>query len=316
MNKALIALPLVLLGACSGPRSNGSSTSINSQAAPDLATVLEGQASTDSSFGWFGNALMQSSISERMSSGESFTVLAVRDRDLTGLGSEYFTSTLSPQQFETVISFHVLVGNVSGRELQSETSFATLSGQRLFVSNWGGDVEVYTRGADGSRTSSATVVATDVAFDRGVVHFIDRPLEPATQTMGDMLRATGGFEYLLAAAQITGADAILEQPGPFTFFAPTNDAFQSLVPWFDPSSLDNPEKLRAPLLALLQQHLVAGRTYSDQFATGTLTSVGGGQVEVGYKKREFRFDGASIISSDIETSNGVIHVVDGVFSGN
>jgi uncharacterized surface protein with fasciclin (FAS1) repeats len=316
MNKALIALPLVLLGACSGPRSNASSTSINSQAAPDLAAVLEGQASTDSSFGWFGNALMQSSISERMPSGESFTVLAVRDRDLTGLGSEYFTSSLSPQQFETVISFHVLVGNVSGRELQSETSFETLSGQRLFVSNWGGDVEVYTRGADGSRTSSATVVATDVAFDRGVVHFIDRPLEPATQTMGDMLRTTGGFEYLLAAAQITGADVILEQAGPFTLFAPTNEAFQSLAPWFDPASLDNPEQLRAPLLALLQQHLVTGRTYSDQFATGTLTSVGGGSVEVSYKKRDFRFDGASIVSSDIETSNGVIHVVDGVFSGN
>lgn len=316
MNKALIALPLVLLGACSGPRSNGSSTSINSQAAPDLAAVLEGQASTDSSFGWFGNALMQSAIAERMSNGESFTVLAVRDRDLTGIGSEYFTSALSPQQFETVIAFHVLVGSVSGRELESETSFETLSGQRLFVSNWGGDVEVYTRGADGSRTSSATVIATDVAFDKGVVHFIDRPLEPATQSMGEMLRANGGFEYLLAAAQITGTDVILDQPGPFTLFAPTNEAFQSLVPWFDPTSVGDMDELSAALLPILQQHLFAGRTYSDQFATGTLTSVGGGSVEVSYKKRDFRFDGAGIETSDIETSNGVIHVVDGIFSGN
>lgn len=316
MNKALIALPLVLLGACSGPRSNGSSTSINSQAAPDLAAVLEGQASSDSSFGWFGNALMQSAISDRMENGESFTVLAVRDRDLTGIGSEYFTSSLSPEQFETVISFHVLVGNVSGRELQSETSFETLSGQRLFVSNWGGDVEVYTRGSDGSRTSSATVIATDVAFDKGVVHFIDRPLEPSTMTMGEMLRTTGGFEYLLAAAQITGANVILEQPGPFTLFAPTNEAFQSLVPWFDPNNVGDVDDLAQMLLPILQQHLFAGRTYSDQFATGTLTSVGGGHVEVSYKKRNFRFDGASVETSDIETSNGVIHVVDGMFSGN
>jgi uncharacterized surface protein with fasciclin (FAS1) repeats len=203
---------------------------------------------------------------------------------------------------------------VSGRDLQSETSFETLSGQRLFVSNWGGEVEVYTRGADGSRTSSAKVVSTDTPFDLGVVHFIERPLEPTTHSLGDMLRAAGGFEYLLAACEIAGTSDFLEHEGPYTLFAPTNEAFQQLAPWFDPASRGNQAALRAPLIQLLSRHLVQGRTYSDQFATGSFDTVGG-DIQVEFKKRAFRFDGAGVVRSDIETRNGVIHVVDGLFTG-
>lgn len=314
MKKTTLVLPLVLLASCSGARN--AAQPVNVQAAPDFATVVEGRGKAEGSFSWFANALTNSHVVDRMQKGREYTLIAVRDRDLGGLGTTYFQDGLSQEELETVLAFHVLPGRITSADLARETSFETLSGQQLFVSNWGGDVEVYTRGANGTRTSSATIVESDLQFDYGVVHFVDHPLVPATDDMRTILEEAGDFSWFLAAVDVVGGQELLTGDGPFTLFAPTDAAFRNEVgSWFDPTNWDGSPSVKARLLDVLQRHLFPGRIYSNDFATGTMTSVGGGRVDVEFRSRTFNFGGARVTRSDIETRNGIVHVVDRVIGG-
>ena len=139
MNKTLIALPVVLLAACSSPRKQDiDSTAVGVQAAPGLATMICGEGRAERSFGTFGSAVLSSGIFYCADPWDEYTLIAVRDRDLAGFGREL--QAYGPSELRTILEFHVLPGRIGSQMLSSDTSFDTLSGQRLFVSNWGGEV--------------------------------------------------------------------------------------------------------------------------------------------------------------------------------
>ena len=123
--------------------------------------------------------------------------------------------------------------------------------------------------------------------------------------------SAGSFETLVAAVQAAGLVETLQGEGPFTVFAPTDDAFAKL-PEGTVESLLLPEN-REKLVAVLTYHVVPGRLMAkDVVGQSYLKTVQGEKIKIQVKDGQAWADKARIIKTDIETSNGVIHVIDAV----
>jgi len=121
----------------------------------------------------------------------------------------------------------------------------------------------------------------------------------------------GSFNTLVAAVKAAGLVEALQGPGPFTVFAPTDEAFSKL-PAGTVENLLKPEN-KSKLVAILTYHVVPGKVMSQDIA-GKKTmakSVEGSEIDVD-ATRGVMVDNAKVVKADIETSNGVIHVIDTV----
>ncbi len=127
----------------------------------------------------------------------------------------------------------------------------------------------------------------------------------------DTAVSAGSFTTLVAAVKAAGLVDVLKGDGPYTVFAPTDDAFAAL-PAGTVESLLKPEN-KDQLVAVLTYHVVPGTVFSADLAGKTLAAktVQGQSVAIDATNGVF-VDGARVISADIETSNGVIHVIDQV----
>lgn len=127
----------------------------------------------------------------------------------------------------------------------------------------------------------------------------------------DTAVAAGSFKTLVAAVQAAGLEETLRSEGPFTVFAPTDEAFAAL-PAGTVDTLLKPEN-KDQLVAVLTYHVVAGKTKSKDLAGKTLDveTVNGEKVSVD-GTNGVTVNGANVVKADIWTSNGVIHVVDAV----
>ncbi len=121
----------------------------------------------------------------------------------------------------------------------------------------------------------------------------------------------GSFKTLVAAVKATGLVATLEGTGPFTVFAPNDDAFAKL-PKATLDDLLKPEN-KAKLTAILTYHVVSGKVMSKSLAgkTTKAKSVQGAELSIDATK-DVMVEKAKVLKADIETSNGVIHVIDTV----
>jgi uncharacterized surface protein with fasciclin (FAS1) repeats len=122
----------------------------------------------------------------------------------------------------------------------------------------------------------------------------------------------GSFTTLVAAVQAAGLVETLKSEGPFTVFAPTDDAFAAL-PEGTVATLLLPEN-KDQLIAILTYHVVPAKVMSSELAgqQANVLTVQGDRVFVDGTGHGVTVDGANVIAADIETSNGVIHVIDAV----
>ena len=124
----------------------------------------------------------------------------------------------------------------------------------------------------------------------------------------DTAAAAGTFKSLAAALQAAGLVQTLKGPGPFTVFAPTDEAFAK-IPKAD---LDALLKDKPKLTAVLTYHVFAGNAGSaDLKQLKDLSTVQGGRIKIDASKG-LKVDGATVIKPDVPASNGVIHVIDTV----
>ncbi|TVP42102.1 MAG: fasciclin domain-containing protein [Gemmatimonadales bacterium] len=125
----------------------------------------------------------------------------------------------------------------------------------------------------------------------------------------DVAAQAGSFETLLAAAAAAGLVETLDTGGPFTLFAPTDEAFAALPAGTLESLLADPDALRDILL----YHVVSGRvTASDVAALNQATSLQGGSLQIMVHNGSVMVNDATVTATDIEASNGIIHVIDTV----
>ncbi len=128
------------------------------------------------------------------------------------------------------------------------------------------------------------------------------------ETIVDVAKSTGSFETLLAAAGAAGLADTLASEGPFTVFAPTDEAFAKLPEGTVEALIADPEKLKSILL----YHVVPGKVLaSDVVKLKTADSALGQALTIGTSEGVM-IDGATVVKADVMASNGVIHVIDSV----
>jgi uncharacterized surface protein with fasciclin (FAS1) repeats len=123
----------------------------------------------------------------------------------------------------------------------------------------------------------------------------------------DTAVAAGKFNTLAAALQAAGLVDTLKGPGPFTVFAPTDEAFAK-IPKAD---LDALLKDKAKLSAVLTYHVVPGKVMAKDVKAGKVKTVQGSELTLG-TTGGVTVDAAKVIQADIVADNGVIHVIDSV----
>ncbi len=127
----------------------------------------------------------------------------------------------------------------------------------------------------------------------------------------DTAVGAGSFKTLAAALQAAGLVDTLKGKGPFTVFAPTDDAFAKL-PEGTVESLLKPEN-KAKLTSILTYHVVAGNVMAkDVVKLKSAKTVQGSEVSIAVEDGKVKVDDATVMKTDIECSNGVIHVIDSV----
>jgi len=148
--------------------------------------------------------------------------------------------------------------------------------------------------------------ASTVSFS--MVQAADAPAAP-----GDIVAVASGadnFKTLVAAIKAAGLVETLQGVGPFTVFAPTDDAFAQL-PEGTLADLLKPEN-KAKLAAILAYHVVPAKVMAADVKTMKAKTVNGAELSIKVEDGNVMVDGAKVIKTDIAAANGVIHVIDAV----
>ena len=136
-------------------------------------------------------------------------------------------------------------------------------------------------------------------------------MKSETKDIVDTAIGAGSFTTLVAAVAAAGLVETLRGEGPFTVFAPTDEAFAKL-PVGTVESLLLPES-KEKLIAVLTYHVVAGKVLaSDVVKLKSAKTVNGKEVSIKFSDKGVMVDAAKVVTTDIEASNGVIHVIDSV----
>ncbi|MBC8405634.1 MAG: fasciclin domain-containing protein, partial [Planctomycetes bacterium] len=145
----------------------------------------------------------------------------------------------------------------------------------------------------------AQIVKANIECSNGVIHVIDRVILPTTEDLVAVALADGSFKTLAAALQAASLVETLRGEGPFTVFAPTDQAFAKL-PQGTIAMLLKPEN-KAKLAAVLTYHVVPGRIMLNQaLQAGTATTIQGGLLPVYYKDSAAMIGESKILQANIE----------------
>ncbi len=137
--------------------------------------------------------------------------------------------------------------------------------------------------------------------------------DPPTQNIVEIAQGNPDFSTLVTAVSAAGLVDTLSGPGPFTVFAPTNDAFAALPAGTLDTLLADPT---GQLTDILKLHVISGAVSSEQAiaaAGGTVETLGG-PVTVELRGSDLYVGGAKVVTTDIQATNGVIHVIDAVIT--
>jgi uncharacterized surface protein with fasciclin (FAS1) repeats len=133
--------------------------------------------------------------------------------------------------------------------------------------------------------------------------------EQEAASIFETLQADARFTTLVTALEAAGLDDELATGGPFTLFAPTNAAFEALPAGVLDAVLADPDLLEAVLL----YHVASGTTLSTDLSDGqSITTLQGATLSVSISGSTVEINDATVTQADLDTSNGAIHVLDGV----
>jgi transforming growth factor-beta-induced protein len=231
--------------------------------------------------------------------GGPFTVFAPTDAAFTRIPAAVRTAvTTDKELLATVLTYHVVEGELNAADLQDGQQLMTLAGAPLTVKVDGDAVFI----------NGNQVAAADVAASNGVIHVMSDVLLPPIGDIIDVATTLPGFDTL--AGLVTDADLVdtLRGEGPFTVFAPPNAAFEAL-PAATLSAVSSDLDL---LTTVLTYHVVPGLLTTADLEEGTYTTVAGVDLEVTKSDGRTFVNGVEIVVQNVLASNGIIHVIGGV----
>ena len=248
-------------------------------------------------------ALEATGLDDALKGPGPFTVFAPTDAAFAALPDGTVEALLGDLDALTrILKYHVAAGEVPASEVVKldGKSAETIGGELVWIELKDGKVYV----------NDAEVIITDIYASNGIIHVIDAVLVP--MDIVETASADDRFETLVAAVGAAGlADALSAPNGPYTVFAPTDDAFAAL-----------PEGTVGALLAdipalqrVLKYHVASGLLPASEVVKldgKSAETIGGELVWIELKDGKVYVNDAEVIITDVKTSNGIIHVIDAV----
>lgn len=247
-------------------------------------------------------AVIAANLAETLSGDGPFTVFAPTDDAFAALPDGTIEALLGDPQgaLTDILLYHVLGAQVLSTDLVDGQTAMTLNGDELTVSITN----------DGVFINNAQVTVADITTDNGVVHVIDAVLIPPTTTVVDVIVNSPDHNTLETAVLAAGLETALSGDGPFTVFAPTDDAFAALPAELLNALLNDPQGL---LTNVLLYHVLAAEALSTDLMDGmTATTLLGADITVSINNDGVFINDAQVTVADIQTDNGVVHVIDAV----
>ena len=248
-----------------------------------------------------------------------FTVFAPTNAAFAALPKGVLANLLKPANkagLDDVLTYHVLGDEVHSQKFLDGEMLRTLEQKYVTVRIAGKDILI----------NSAKVTTADVQASNGVIHIIDAVLlpssappspgpspspAPGSQNIVQLAQATPDLSTLVTALGAASLVQTLEGAGPFTVFAPTNEAFQNL-PAGALANLLKP-KNKAKLVDILTFHVVAGDIHAKDILDGErIKTVEGMYIMAAVNESGVFLNNAKVTTADVNASNGVVHIIDEV----
>lgn len=225
----------------------------------------------------------------------TFTVFAPTNEAFSQLSSV-------PEDLKPVLLYHVMGSTVYSDQVTT--------GYAKTISTYSNNpMDIYINTASGVKiNNSATVVAVDVVGTNGVIHVIDKVLLPPS-VVGIAIN-NSSFSSLVSAVVKAGLAETLSGVGPYTVFAPTNDAFSALFTALGVNGIDD---LTAEQLSpILLYHVVSGNVLSNTLTNGNVPTLQGSDIAVNIGKGVVLNGNTNVVLADVQGTNGVVHAIDKV----
>jgi uncharacterized surface protein with fasciclin (FAS1) repeats len=233
---------------------------------------------------------------------------------------EDFDTTEERALLASILTYHVVAAEAFSTDLSDGQTLATVNGASITI-NLNGGVFI-----EDATDTDAEVTSADIDASNGVVHIINKVLLPQTvidainaldiPTIVDLAGENEDLSSLVGALIASNLVDTLNGDGPFTVFAPTNEAFTAFLKANNFNSLDDiPEDL---LNDVLLNHVVSGDNPSSSLSTGyisSLSTAGAGDRNLSLfvnTEGGVSVNGVNVSGADNEASNGVVHIVDAV----
>ena len=250
-------------------------------------------------------AVVAAGLVETLSGDGPFTVFAPTDAAFALLPEGLIDQLLEDPtgDLTTILTHHVHSGNVLSTDLINGMMVPTLAGTELTVSLMDSMVLI----------DNANVSIADIETENGVVHVIDAvlvPEEDQSTTVVDVVVNSENHTILEAAVVAAGLVETLSGDGPFTVFAPTDAAFALLPEGLIDQLLEDPT---GDLTTILTHHVHSGNVLSTDLINGMMVpTLAGTELTVSLMDSMVLIDNANVSIADIETENGVVHIIDAV----
>jgi len=249
-------------------------------------------------------AVIAADLDVPLSGDGPFTVFAPTDDAFNALPADALDILLMDPtgDLARVLLYHVLGSEVMSTDLMDGMTSTTLLGQDITVSITGTTVMI----------NDATVTVTNIPATNGVVHVLDAVLSPPASTIVDVVVNSPVHTTLETAVIAAELDDDLSGDGPFTLFAPTDDAFDALPPDVLDELLVNPT---GDLANILLYHAASGEALSTDLMDGmAVPTLLGDDINVTINGADVIIDDAQVVVANIRTFNGVVHVIDAVLT--
>lgn len=260
--------------------------------------------SAGNTYATFNAALGKSGLASVFSKND-LTVFAPNDAAFAALGLNP-GNIGSVESLTDILLYHVVAGSVFSTDL-TEGFVPTLNGAAVEISLMGG-----------AKVNESNIILVDKEARNGVIHGIDKVLLPPMMNILELVDSNPDFSILKTAIEVAGVGEILATTDGLTVFAPTNDAFVALLGELGYGSLEELVGTigQDGLIKVLSYHVFAGgRVYSSDLTDGDITMFSGDDVTVdtsGPKLIDLNGRESNIIGTDVQATNGVVHVIDTV----
>jgi transforming growth factor-beta-induced protein len=289
---------VAFLASCSKDDDNTNTTTKN----------LVQTASSDDQFSILTAAITKAGLVSALEGPGPFTVFAPTNDAFNTLFSQLGVNgieDLSAETLRPILLNHVISGNVKAADVTTgyaATLNNTAPGQnmvKIFVEKTG------TVMVDGSK-----VIIADIEASNGTIHAIDKVILPANIVSHAINNPN--FSILVQAVVKAGLVDALSGTGPFTVFAPTNDAFNALFATLGVNGID--DLTAEQLTPILLYHVVPGNVVASQVTSGDVPTLKeGSTISITANSMGVKLNGTSnVIATDVQGTNGVIHAIDAV----